>query len=267
MLPEGWAEQLARDGEGSPERRASSSRRSPRRATRVTVRTEPGDDGRGAAARSRRRRPRSSTSCATDVVRQLGAWGEEYEIASGEDVDLCFKVWVNDLDIVYDQRVLVDHVGKGSASRLDDWQGLWARNRRRFLDKWTGDGVVPRLETCDEDRFERNRAIARAVAGWMERYFTARDRPGAPAARWRRVVRRRASAARSAFGRRTSKVGRAVWRRARPHLPLRAARTMHGLGKRMQRTLVPPSVDQVRERESQDYRDDGVVDGESPSRG
>ena len=51
-------------------------------------------------------------------------WGEEYEVASGEDVDLAFKVWVNDLDIVYDQRVLVDHVGKGSASRLEDWKGL-----------------------------------------------------------------------------------------------------------------------------------------------
>ncbi len=80
-------------------------------------------------------------------------WGEEYEVASGEDVDLAFKVWVNDLDIVYDQRVLVDHVGKGSASRLDDWQGLWAKNRQHFLDKWMGDGEVPRLASCDPERF------------------------------------------------------------------------------------------------------------------
>ena len=77
-------------------------------------------------------------------MRRLGAWGEEYEIASGEDVDLCFKVWVNDFDIVYDQRVLVPHIGKGSASRLDDWQALWARNRGRFLEKWKGDGTAPR---------------------------------------------------------------------------------------------------------------------------
>ena len=84
---------------------------------------------------------------------------------------------MNDLDIVYDQRVLVDHVGKGSASRLDDWQGLWARNRRRFLDKWMGDGDGARASTrVDPERFARNREIARAVAGWMERYFTMRDR-------------------------------------------------------------------------------------------
>jgi GT2 family glycosyltransferase len=201
-----------------------------------------------------------------DLVRELGTWDEEYEVASGEDLDLAFTVWVNDLDIVYDQRVLVDHVGKGSASRLQDWPSLWNRNRRRFFEKWKSDGVVPRLETCDETRYERNRATARAVAGWMERYFAARDRAGTPATRWRRVVRRRASAARNAFGRRTSKAGRAVWRRARPHLPPRAARTMRGLGKRMQGVLVPPPVDQAREGEPQDYRDDGVTDGESPSR-
>ena len=36
-----------------------------------------------------------------DIVQQVeAAWGEEYEIASGEDVDLAFKAWVNDLDIV-----------------------------------------------------------------------------------------------------------------------------------------------------------------------
>jgi hypothetical protein len=97
--------------------------------------------------------------------------------AGGEDVDLAFKVWVNDLDIVYDERVLVAHIGKGSASRLDDWQALWAKNRRRFLDKWMGDEDVPRIEACPPDRFARNRATAAAAAGWMNQYFKARDRP------------------------------------------------------------------------------------------
>ena len=103
-----------------------------------------------------------------DVVRRLGGWGEEYEVASGEDVDLCFKAWVNDLDVVYDQRVLVQHVGKGSARNLDDWQGLWARNRRRFLEKWMGDGEVPRLDSCEPARFARNRetVACRRGIGW-----------------------------------------------------------------------------------------------------
>jgi glycosyltransferase involved in cell wall biosynthesis len=117
-----------------------------------------------------------------DTANELGRWEEEYEIASGEDVDLGFKVWVNDLDIVFDHRVLVDHVGHATASRLDDSQQLWAVNRGRFLTKWMGPTDPPRLASCSEERFARNRATARAVAGWMEKYFTIRDRQRARAA-------------------------------------------------------------------------------------
>lgn len=158
----------------------------------------------------------------TELVRQLGAWGEEYEIASGEDVDLCFKVWVNDLDIVYDQRVLVDHVGKGSASRLDDWEALWARNRRRFLDKWQGDAEVPRLDVCDPERFARNRATARAVAEWMERYFTTRDRQ-----------RRRLFTREGVLRRRLTESARVGWRWVRPRVPPRLADRLGRIARRV----------------------------------
>ena len=123
-----------------------------------------------------------------DVVRRVGAWGEEYEIASGEDVDLCFKVWVNDLDIVYDQRVLVQHVGKGTASRLDDWQGLWAKNRARFLEKWMGDGTAPRLDRSEPERFARNREIARGrgVDGPLLHGARPRGSPQSPVLRQER---------------------------------------------------------------------------------
>jgi len=60
-----------------------------------------------------------------EAVHELGRWEDEYEVASGEDVDLCFKVWVNDLDVVFDQRVLVTHVSHATASKLDDWPQLW----------------------------------------------------------------------------------------------------------------------------------------------
>ena len=160
-----------------------------------------------------------------DRIRELGAWEEEYEIASGEDVDLCFKVWSNDLDIVYDQRVLVRHVGKGSASRLDNWPELWARNRRHFLDKWTGDAEVPFLSTCDPARFARNREIARAAAGWMDRYFTARDREDA---RNRRFFAKNGML-------RTRAVEGAYWswRRIRPHLPARLASRFGEIARRV----------------------------------
>ncbi len=160
-----------------------------------------------------------------DRIRELGAWEEEYEIASGEDVDLCFKVWSNDLDIVYDQRVLVRHVGKGSASRLDNWPELWARNRRHFLDKWTGDAEVPFLSTCDPARFARNREIARAAAGWMDRYFTARDREDA---------RNRRFFAKNGMLRTRSVEGAYwSWRRIRPHLPARLASRFGEIARRV----------------------------------
>lgn len=146
-----------------------------------------------------------------DLVGRLGGWCEDYEVASGEDVDLCFAVWVNDLDIVFDSRVLVQHVGKGTASRLDDWQGLWARNRRRFLDKWGSDAEVPRLTSCDDERFERNRRTAAAVAAWMDRYFRARDREEQ---RDRRLLAKYGPVRSGSV-----EVARKGWRRIRPHLP------------------------------------------------
>jgi GT2 family glycosyltransferase len=141
----------------------------------ATVRTEPGDEIETID-------PFSAPPAAVvyvmrrELMRDIGGWEEEYEIASGEDVDLCFKVWANDLDVVFDSRVLVDHVGHATAKLLDDWETLWMRNRRHFLEKWTGTQDPPRLDTCDPERFARNRATARAAAGWMDKYFTIRDR-------------------------------------------------------------------------------------------
>jgi len=175
ILPEGWAEKLVETARAHPNAGIVVPALTAARNA-ATVREAPGDDIEVLP-------PFSAPPAAvvylmpTELVAELGAWEEEYEVASGEDVDLAFKVWVNDLDIVYDQRVLVDHVGKGSASRLDDWEGLWARNREHFLQKWMSDAEVPRVEACDPARFARNRATAAAVAEWMSRYFRARDRP------------------------------------------------------------------------------------------
>jgi GT2 family glycosyltransferase len=222
IVPEGWAARLIETAERYPSAAIVVPALTAAR-NEATVRTEPGD-------KIEVLDPFSAPPAAVvyvaraDVVNALGAWGEEFEIASGEDVDLCFKVWVNDLDIVYDQRVLVDHIGKGSASRLDDWQALWARNRQRFLDKWSGDDAVPRLPSVEPERFARNRAIARATAGWMQRYFTTRDRQRQRPALFGRdgLVRTRATES-----------ARVVWRKVRPHLSPRAADTLGKIGRRL----------------------------------
>ncbi|MEX2555851.1 MAG: glycosyltransferase [Actinomycetota bacterium] len=152
------------------------------------------------------------------VARELGGFGEEYRIASGEDVDLAFKVWVNDLDIVFDERVLVQHVGKGTAAvKLPDWRRQWAANADVFLTKWTDpDSTPPRLDSCSEKRFVRNVATARSVAAWMRDYYRIRERsfPGKPAvrallgmlSRWLNSPRARA-------------LLRPWYRRLAPHLP------------------------------------------------
>jgi len=222
VLPPRWAEQLLETARSHPHAAvvvpAITSARNP-----VNVRQIPG-------AEIELIPPFSAPPAAVvyvipaEILTQLGGWGEEYEIASGEDVDLCFKAWVNDLDVVYDQRVLVEHVSKASASQLDDWKGLWARNRRRFLDKWMGDAAVPRIDSCDPKRFDRNREIARAVAGWMSRYFDVRDREDR---RIRRLVARDGPI-------RTALLDRAHrgWRRVRPHLPAQVANRLGAFARR-----------------------------------
>ncbi len=174
VLPAAWASRLLETARAHP-RAAVVVPAITAAPNPVTVRSEPG-------TRIELIDPFSAPPAAVVYVMRraqvldLGAGEEEYEIASGEDVDLCFKVWVNDLDVVLDERVLVEHVSHATATRLDDWQHLWMRNRRRFLDKWMGDAEPPRLAACDPERFARNRATARAVATWMDRYFTLRDK-------------------------------------------------------------------------------------------
>ncbi len=112
-----------------------------------------------------------------EIAQALGGFNEGYELASGEDTDLAFTVWVNGLDFVYDSRVLVEHTSKGTARNLDDWPGLWRRNRDAFLARWTDPTLdVPRLPGVDPGLFAYRLAVARTVAGWMRSYYRSRDK-------------------------------------------------------------------------------------------
>ena len=143
VLPEAWASRLLETARANPRGGivvpAITVASNP-----VTVRTEPGNETIVID-------PFSAPPAAVVYVmrralmHEIGEWDEAYEIASGEDVDLCFKVWANDLDVVFDSRVLVDHVGHATAKLLDDWQTLWMRNRHQFLEKWMGNEDPPRL--------------------------------------------------------------------------------------------------------------------------
>jgi len=72
-----------------------------------------------------------------DLISKFDGWSEEFEIASGEDADLCFKVWKAGYDILIDERVLIFHEGKvTSNSKLDDWRAHFRMNSRQFRKKW-----------------------------------------------------------------------------------------------------------------------------------
>ena len=174
VLPQGWASRLlatldAADRPGIVVPAVTAAQ------NQATVRAEPGTD---TVVFDPFTAPPSAVIylAPTALMREIGGWDESYLVASGEDVDLAFTVWCNDLDIVFDERVLVDHVGKASARHLDDWERRWATNRQQFLNKWQGHDAVARVAGIDDVRFERNRRTAAAAAGWMAEYFAARDR-------------------------------------------------------------------------------------------
>jgi GT2 family glycosyltransferase len=174
-VPPGWDDKLIRTLRSDP-RVALVVPAVTSAGNSLTVRNTAGGDVRSIPSFSE---PPSAVMYVMDtaLAREVGGWSERYQIASGEDWDLCFTLWANDLSVVFDQRVLVEHVGKGTASeKLDDWQTLWRANRDRFLERWTNPIDVPMLASCAPAAFARNLDLARVVAGWMEQFFHTRDR-------------------------------------------------------------------------------------------
>lgn len=112
----------------------------------------------------------------TDVVRRLGGWNESYVTASAEDLDLAFTVWANDLAVVLVESVLVEHVGRATVkTKLPDRFALYRANLDQFLERWSGDENIVRLDECPAEIHRRNRAAGRAAALWLERLIEARD--------------------------------------------------------------------------------------------
>lgn len=67
----------------------------------------------------------------------LIGWSEDYHLASGEDADLCYKIWSKNYDIVVDERILVIHEGKVTTkTKIKKWKKLWKKNARQFRRKW-----------------------------------------------------------------------------------------------------------------------------------
>lgn len=74
----------------------------------------------------------------TAIIRdKLGGFSEEFEIAGGEDLDLCFKAWAAGYNIYIDERVLIKHRGGATSHlKLPNWRELYTKNGDRFQAKW-----------------------------------------------------------------------------------------------------------------------------------
>ncbi len=110
------------------------------------------------------------------LIREVGGWNEGYPVASAEDLDLVFTIWTNDLNIVLDERVLVQHVSQGTVkSKLPNRGSLYRANLNRFLDRWSGPDEIVRVAECGQTAHDRNRVAARAAAVWLGRLIDERD--------------------------------------------------------------------------------------------
>ena len=105
----------------------------------------------------------------------LGGWNEEYERASGEDLDLAFTVWAHGLDVVVDSRVLVEHASQASMKEVPGLAALYRKNLERFLDRWDAGPDGPMLDTVGREDYLRNLARARTAVAWIRRMVAARD--------------------------------------------------------------------------------------------
>ncbi len=112
----------------------------------------------------------------TETARALGGFSERYGLGGGEDLDLCFCLWVNNLEIVLDTRVLVAHVAKATSRTVfPDWTKHLDRTADTFIALWrSSERSLVRLDGCDAGTFERNRRTASSVAEWMGKYVHSR---------------------------------------------------------------------------------------------
>lgn len=111
------------------------------------------------------------------VIKSLGGWNEDYEQASAEDLDLVFSVWAHGLDVILDERVLVDHVSQASVRHLEGRQTLYRQNLEQFLQAWEDPANHKRkLDTLDNREFVSNLERAQTAVIWIRRMLEARDR-------------------------------------------------------------------------------------------
>jgi GT2 family glycosyltransferase len=105
----------------------------------------------------------------------LGGWNEDYERASGEDLDLAFTVWAHGLEVVLDTRVLVQHESQASMKQVPGLAALYRKNLDRFLERWEAGPEGPLVRTIEPEDYLQNLERAKTAVVWIRRMLAARD--------------------------------------------------------------------------------------------
>ena len=109
------------------------------------------------------------------TIRSVGGWNDSYQPASAEDLDLAFTIWAHDLEIVLDERVLVNHESQATITRLPELDTMYARNLNQFLDRWESGPHGPLLDSVSTEAYQANLKAARAAVVWIRRMIAERD--------------------------------------------------------------------------------------------
>jgi GT2 family glycosyltransferase len=101
-----------------------------------------------------------------EVVERVHGFSEEYPLGSGEDVDLCFRVWWEGWRILVDERNVIHHEHGGTTrAKLEDRAEVWDRNRTQFLETWLARGREHeqrvREDLAAADRAPRTEAMSK----------------------------------------------------------------------------------------------------------
>jgi len=75
-----------------------------------------------------------------EALNKVKMFSQEYKIAGGEDLDMCFKIYNMGLNIVVDHRVFVYHEWGATGKRihgLEQREKLYKANFSKFMKKWS----------------------------------------------------------------------------------------------------------------------------------
>ncbi|MDZ7732379.1 MAG: glycosyltransferase family 4 protein [Acidimicrobiia bacterium] len=114
----------------------------------------------------------------TAVARGVGGWDSARPLPSGHALDLAFRCWVRDLDVVAVPDIVGDRVRTSAQRFADAWLEPWAGGRRRVLRRWASPPAEGTEETPAGGMSPVRQVEARRAAVALDRRLRPETGPG-----------------------------------------------------------------------------------------